>query len=104
MDEINNAMNGNGVITAPCDGIVSTILYTAGKSVEANAAMLTISSTDSVSMSASVSEDDITGVKIGQDASVSLSAYDNESFDAVVDSITADVRSRHGWTRSASTG
>lgn len=90
MDEINNAMNGNGVIAAPCDGIVAEIAYTAGKSVEANTAILTLSSTDSVSMSASISEDDITGVKIGQDASITLSSYDNESFDAVVESITAE--------------
>ena len=90
MSEINSALNGNGIITAPCDGLVSEINYTNGTSVQANAAMLLISKTSSVAMAVSVSEDDIGSVAIGQDATISLSAYDGSSIDAAVESITAE--------------
>ncbi|QEY34790.1 efflux RND transporter periplasmic adaptor subunit [Caproiciproducens galactitolivorans] len=90
LDEINNALDGNGVITSPCDGIVATVSYKAGDTVPASTAIMEISKPDSVSLSVSISEDDITGISIGQEASITLSAYDNQSFDAMVESITAE--------------
>ncbi len=91
MTEINNALNGNGTIKSPCDGFVAQVNDKAGSSVQANAAMLVISESDNVSMDVSVSEDDIPNVKIGQDASITLSSQDSASaIDAVVDSITAE--------------
>mgnify|MGYP000892612676 FL=1 len=90
IDEINNAMNGNGVITSPCDGIVSSVSYTDGSDVTANEAIMTISKGDTVSMDVSVSEDDITNVSVGQDADITLSAYDGQTISGMVESITAE--------------
>ncbi|WP_283606608.1 efflux RND transporter periplasmic adaptor subunit [Faecalispora anaeroviscerum] len=90
IDNITSAMNNVGIITSPCDGIVATVTYTDGASVTADQAMMTISRSDSVSLSVSVSEDDITSVEVGQEASIELSAYDDQSFDALVESITAE--------------
>lgn len=90
MDEINNAMNGDGVITSPCDGVVATVSYQAGASVAADQSMMLISQTGSVSLAISVSEDDITSVEVGEEASISLTAYEDQSFDATVESITAE--------------
>ncbi len=90
IDEINNAMNGNGVITSPCDGIVSSVSYTDGSDVTANEAIMTISKADTVSMDVSVSEDDITNVSVGQDADITLSAYDGQTISGMVESITAE--------------
>lgn len=90
MDEINSALNGNGVIVSPADGFVASISYKAGSSVTANTAMMVISTNDAVSLSLSVSEDDITNVSVGQEASISLTAYDNQTFDGVVESVTAE--------------
>lgn len=89
LDEIDNAMNGDGVITSPCDGIATGISYSAGDSVEAGQAILSVYGDSSVSMAVSVSEDDISGVEVGQQASIALSAYEGETLDATVDSITA---------------
>ena len=91
MTEINNALNGDGTIRASCDGFVAQIDSKAGSSVQANAAMLTISQTNGFSMDVSVSEDDITNVKVGQDATLSLTSQsDGPAIDAAVDSITAE--------------
>ena len=88
--EIDSAMNGDGTIKAPCDGFVAQVDCKAGGSVQAGAAMMTISQTSGISMSVSVSEDDIANVKVGQDASITLSAQDGTSLDGMVDSITAE--------------
>lgn len=90
VSEIDSALNGSGVITAPCDGLVATIEYTNGTSVQADTAMMVITKTNTVAMSVSVSEDDIGSVSIGQDATLSFSAYEGSSVDAVVESITAE--------------
>ena len=89
IDEVTNAMNGDGVITSPCDGIVSGISSAAGDSVSANASILSVYGDSSVSMAVSVSEDDIASVEVGQQASLSLSAYEGQTLSATVDSITA---------------
>ncbi|QAT50773.1 HlyD family efflux transporter periplasmic adaptor subunit [Caproiciproducens sp. NJN-50] len=90
MDEINSALSNNGVVSSPCDGIVASVSYKGGQSVTADETILTISGNDSISVSVSVSEDDITNVSVGQEASISLSAYDDQTLDAAVDSITAE--------------
>lgn len=90
MNEIDNALNGNGVIVSPADGFVASVAYKAGSSVAAGQAIMTISTDNSVSLSLSVSEDDIANVSVGQEASISLTAYDSQTFDALVESITAE--------------
>lgn len=89
LDEINNAINGDGVIASPCDGIAAGISYSGGDSVEAGGTILSVYGDSSVSMSVSVSEDDIASVEVGQQASLSLSAYEGQTLSATVDSITA---------------
>lgn len=90
MNEINNALNGDGVIVSPADGFVASVSYKAGSSVTAGDTIMTISTNDSLSLSLSISEDDITNVSVGQEATISLSSYDNQTFDGIVESITAE--------------
>ncbi len=89
LQEIDNALNGNGVLTSPGDGVVASTAVSAGSSVAANETMLTVSTDRSVSLALSVAEDDVIDISVGQEASIALSAYDGQSFDALVDSITA---------------
>ena len=90
VQEIDNALNGDGVLTSPDDGVVASVAASAGSSAAASQTLLTVSTNRSVSLALSVSEDDITGIRLGQEASITLSAYDGQSFDATVDSITAE--------------
>lgn len=90
LTEVNNALNGNGVLTAPCNGFVAQVDSAGGSSAAADAAILTLSETDSITMDVSISEDDIPNVSLGQDASLSLSSYEGQTFDGVVENITAE--------------
>lgn len=89
LDEINSALNGDGVIKAPCDGFVAEVNTQAGSTVQADSAMMVLSKTGAVSMTVSISEDDIANVKLGQEATIALSSQDSSSIDATVESITA---------------
>lgn len=89
LDDINSAINGEGTLTAPCDGTIVSVSCSDGSNVKADDVIVTIAKTSDVSMSISLSEDDITNVQIGQQAQITLSAYDDETFDATVQSISA---------------
>lgn len=87
LDDVNSAISGDGTISSPCDGVIVSVSYTDGSSVKADAAMVTIAKTSNVNMAVSLSEEDITDIKIGQQAQVTLTAYENQTFDATVESI-----------------
>ena len=80
----------DGKILAPCDGTVLSINAEAGDNIAADTPIVVISDASEVYMSISVSEEDITSVSVGQTANVVLSAYEDQTFDAVVQSITAE--------------
>lgn len=89
LDDVNSAINGDGILTSPCDGIVVSVSYTAGSDVKAGEAIVTIAKTAAVSISVSLSEEDVTDLSIGQDAEISLTAYEGQTFPATVESIAA---------------
>ncbi len=94
LDDVQSAINGDGTVTAPCNGVVVSVSYSDGSSVKADQAIVTIAKTSSVSMSVSLSEEDIADVTIGQQAQISLTSYENQTFDATVESIsTSPARS-----------
>ncbi len=88
LDDVNSAINGDGTITAPCDGVIVAVSYTEGSSFKADAALVTIAKSTDVSMAVSLSEEDITNVAIGQQAQITLTSYENQTFDATVESIS----------------
>lgn len=89
LDDVESAINGDGAITAPCDGVVASVAYTDGSSVKAGQAMVTIAKTSDVNMTVSLSEDDVADISIGQQAQITLSSLGNQTFDATVVSIGA---------------
>ena len=89
LDDVQSAINGDGSITAPCDGVIVSVAYTAGSSVKASQPIVTIAKPSAVSLAVSLSEEDIANVKIGQAAEITLTAYEGQTFDATVESIAA---------------
>lgn len=90
MDELQSAIASNGLVTAPCDGTVVSVGYTDGADVQANQTIVTIAKSTGVSMALSLAEEDITSIKVGQTAEMTLTAYEGETFPATVDSITTE--------------
>lgn len=89
LDDVESALSGDGVISAPCDGLVASVAYTDGSSVKAGQTIVTIAKTADVSMAVSLSEDDVADISIGQQAQMTLSSLENQTFDAAVVSIGA---------------
>lgn len=87
LQQVESAINGDGTITAPCDGVVVAVAYTGGSSVKAGQTIVTIAKTAAVSLSVALSEEDITDVSIGQQAQITLTSLENQKFDASVTSI-----------------
>ena len=84
------SVSDDGVVYAECDGIISSVNVAEGSSVMANNSLLTILDTRYVYLSASVSEEDITSLETDMDCSVSLTAYENKTFDGHIDTISAE--------------
>lgn len=102
--EIKETVNNDGIISAPCDGIVSTLNVEVGDEISAgssgdsmgfgtsssSATLMTITDMSEVNVSVSISEDDILDIYLDQEAVVELAAFPDESFNAVVDSISVE--------------
>ena len=84
------SVSDDGVVYAECDGMISSVNVSEGDSVMANMSMVTILDTRYVYLSASVSEEDITSLETDMECSVSLTAYENKTFDGHIDTISAE--------------
>ena len=96
LDEIKESIGNNGVITAPCDGVISSINVeegdeiSSGNDIFSTSVIMTITQMSNVNVSVTITEDEILEVSLGGDAVVTLSAFDGESFDATIDSISVE--------------
>ena len=90
LSDLESVISGDGTLTAPCDGIVSSVAYSDGDDIPAEQVILAISKPSELTLSISLSEEDVTAVSIGQEAEISLTAYDGQTFPAVVDSISIE--------------
>lgn len=75
-------------LVAPCDGVITAVSFDAGDTVQAGAAVATVSDSGKVFVYISVAQDDITTVTLGQTCTVTLDAFEEMSFGGAVDSIT----------------
>lgn len=87
------AFVGDGTVYSAYDGTVTELGYEAGDSLSSSTAVVNFADTASVSMTVSVSEEDITEIALGDGVIVELTAYEGETFPAVVKSIDTSVSS-----------
>lgn len=93
LDEYNDFMEniGDGVyIYADCDGSVSEVNVSDGDTFMANQSIASIADKNEIYISVSVSEDDISALTVGQECSISLSAYENVTLDGEIDTIAVE--------------
>ena len=79
---------GDGIIYAEYSGTVMEVAYSAGDTLVSDAAVVTFLDSEDVSMTVSVSQDDISNVAVGDVVTVYLTAYDGEPFEAEVTDIS----------------
>lgn len=87
------AFVGDGTVYSAYDGTVMSVGYEAGDDLSASTALVTFADVSSVTMTVSVSEEDIVGISLGDEVIVELTAYEGKTFPAVVQSIDTSVSS-----------
>ncbi len=78
---------GDGIVRSEYSGTVSETAYAAGDTITNNAAIMTCTDAESVTMTVSVSQEDIAGIAVGDAVTVYLTAYEGEPFEATVTDI-----------------
>ncbi len=77
----------DGTVYAQYTGTVMSIAFEAGGELIDDAELITYSDAENVTMTVSVTQDDIANIAIGDEAQVSLDAYEDETFPAEVTAI-----------------
>lgn len=87
------AQIGDGIIYAENSGTVTEVAYAAGDTMVNDSAVVTYVNSDEVTMTVSVSQEDISQVAIGDAVTIGLTAYEDEEFAGEVDSIATSSTS-----------
>lgn len=81
------SMIGDGKVYAEYSGTIMSVGYATGDTVSSSTSVATFSDDTAVTMSVSVSQEDITAVAIGDTVNIALTAYEDETFEGTVTSI-----------------
>lgn len=87
------AFIGDGTIYSEYEGVIRTVGYAAGDVLSASTDMVTFSNTAEVTMTVSVSEEDISEITIGDTVNIELLAYEGQLFEGRVSSVDTSVSS-----------
>lgn len=107
VEEIKGVISEDGIVSAPCNGMVSSVTASAGsmasvttansnnsgnnsQQVTQYAQLLTMTNISDVYVPVTISEENILSVSLGQEAAVSMTAFPGEVFSAVVDQISVE--------------
>ena len=101
IEEVKELISEDGIVYAPCNGMVASISVEEGDSVTvyvdedtnqimSYATLLVMTDISKVYVPITISEEDVLDVYIGQPASVSMTAFTGRTFDAEVDTITVE--------------
>jgi len=98
--ELKQTIADDGVVKAPCTGLVASVNAEAGDSFTVSynetlgtlmkETLCTLTNITDVYVPITISEEDILSVSIGQEALVTMSAFEGTTFPATVDSITVE--------------
>ena len=82
---------GDGIVYAQESGTVTEVAYASGDDIVSDATLVTYTDPENVTMTVSVSQDDISSVSVGEEVSITLTAYPDETFTGSVSSIATSA-------------
>ncbi|MBQ2752416.1 MAG: efflux RND transporter periplasmic adaptor subunit, partial [Oscillospiraceae bacterium] len=101
INEIKESIASDGIVYAPCTGMIVNINLDEGDDFDVTydedtdtlkeQTLLTMTDISSVYVPITISEEDILNVSIGQQASVTMNAFEGRTFDAEVDTISVEA-------------
>lgn len=93
-------LSNEGLITAPVTGTIMTLGYAAGDDISSSKDIAVISNPAEAYISASIVQEDITSLELGQTADITLDAFPDETFTGVLDSMSVSPSRSGGSTVS----
>ena len=94
-EEFDSHIDGNAV-RAVYNGVITSVPLAEGDTITTNDTLVTLYDTDSVDMTVSIDEDDMTDIAVGTQANINLTAYPNKIFQATVSEISDASRDSNG--------
>ncbi len=101
INDIKESIADDGIVYAPCTGMIVSISLDEGDDFEVTydedkdtlneVTLLTMTDISSVYVPITISEEDILNVYIGQQANVTMNAFEGRTFDAEVDTISVEA-------------
>lgn len=91
---------GDGTVLAAGSGIVTEVGYEAGDSLMNAGTLIAFAKADEMTVSVDVSQEDVVAMKVGDTVEISFSAYEGETYQGVIESITTTATSRNSATIS----
>ncbi|MCQ4774311.1 efflux RND transporter periplasmic adaptor subunit [Lacrimispora saccharolytica] len=82
---------GDGIVYATTSGTVTEVAYAAGDEISNDATIVTYTDPENVTITVSVSQDDISSVSVGEEVSISLTAYPDDIFSGTVSGIATSA-------------
>ena len=101
IEDIKKSIADDGIVYAPCTGMIVSInldegddfdvTYDEDKDTLNEQTLLTMTDISSVYVPITISEEDILDISIGQQASVTMNAFEGQTFEAEVDTISVEA-------------
>lgn len=94
------AFVGDGTIYAQETGLITQIGYDAGDYLITQGNLLMYATSDAMTISVDVSQEDVVTMKVGDNVNIVFSAYETETYTGIIESITTTATSRSSATIS----
>lgn len=93
LEEFDEVVGADGIIYAEYAGTITVLGCAAGDSLASGDTIATFADDTAVTITVSVSEEDITEIAVGDETSIELTAYEDKSFAGAVESIDTSASS-----------
>lgn len=100
LEDFNAFVGDDGIIYSDGAGLVIEVNYEAGDELETDGVMLSYAKDDGYTISVDISEEDIPSVSVGEDVSISFTAYSDETYSGTVTVIGTSASDNHSTTVS----
>ena len=94
------AFVGDGTVYANGTGLITTVGYEEGDSLISAGTLISYAVSDAMTIEVDVAQEDVTTMKVGDQVSICFSAYEDTTYEGVIESITTTATSRNSATVS----
>lgn len=91
---------GDGTVYAQGTGMITQVGYNTGDYLITQGNLLTYATSDAMTISVDVSQEDVVTMKVGDSVNIVFSAYETETYTGIIESITTTATSRSSATIS----